>query len=507
MKKLRFISCVRQSRHGADLVGSLSIALTVALPAFAQTNTGLPAFSITPGFSVSQILTDNRDLRSQDPQGDLITQISPNLRISSRSGRIQGSLDYSINAFVYARESSRNQAQNALRAAFVAEAIERHLYVDMSASASQQSISAFGVQPTIPSAPNGNRTEFRTIQIGPTFRSNLSDVAELSAKLGYTKTSGTSSSAADSTSGSGSLSVSGKSGVFGWSLSTGKSSTAYTGGRSTSLDSAGLSLTMAPNPELRFSLRAGRESSNALSSNQQASTTWGFGAEWIPSPRTQFTAQFDRRYFGNGHSVSFQHRMSRSLIRFSDSRDESSGNGRGAPAVETVKAYDQLFVQLASQIPDPEQRDLLIRTLLASQGGFISNALTLKRQQDASYSLQGQRLNFAVTVFASDTRRLDKTSPAVDDFSLVERIQQHGYSFNSGYQLTPTTTATLGYSESVTASNGTQRGTGQRNLTAAITTQIAFKTSLSVTLRHVVFTSAFLPYSESAATAMLSYRF
>ena len=95
----------------------------------------------------------------------------------------------------------------------------------------------------------------------------------------------------------------------------------------------------------------------------------------------------------------------------------------------------------------------------------------------------------------------------IDDFSLVNRLQQHGYSFNGGYQLTPTSTVTLGYNRTTTADSGVQRGNDQRGLSLSLSTRIAMRVSLSLTARHVVFDSVAQPYNESSAVASLSFQF
>src|SRR5512143_3796182 len=44
-------------------------------------------FSIVPTFSITETFTDNRDLTSTNRQSDLITQVSPGLRMTSTGGR------------------------------------------------------------------------------------------------------------------------------------------------------------------------------------------------------------------------------------------------------------------------------------------------------------------------------------------------------------------------------------------------------------------------------------
>ena len=486
-------------------LGAATLAFVWAAPTSAQDGGVNRVFAITPAFSVTQTYTDNRDLRSVAPQWELITQISPGVHIHSRSGRVQGSLDYALNAIVYAQDSSHNQLQNALRATMAAEVIERMAFLNATANVSQQNISAFAVQSNDPLSVNSNRSEVRNLTVTPVLRGRVAGEVDLEARLTYAKSNGAASNSIDSTSNTGSVSASGRSGALGWTVSTSESTFDNSGGRKTNQDSTNASLRYTTPGDLSFSLRYGRETNNVLTAQNRSNATWGLGAEWLPSPRTQVSLQADKRYFGNSHTVSVQHRLQRSLLRFSDTRSASTDDGnsqRGSAAT-----YDELDALIRPFEPDAAKRDLLVRTLLASQGGFLSKAVTLQRRQEASYALQGQRVNLAFTAFQTNTRRLDGLSSVIDDFSLVNRLQQHGYSFNGGYQLTPTSTVTLGYNRTTTADSGVQRGNDQRGVSLSLSTRIAMRVSLSLTARHVVFDSVAQPYNESSAVASLSFQF
>ena len=103
----------RRTCHLSSLIAAAVGVLVAGGPALAQDGR---AFTITPTFSISEFLTDNRNLSSANKEAEATTQISPGIRISSRSARVQGNLDYSLNALVYARDSSRSTVQNALSA-------------------------------------------------------------------------------------------------------------------------------------------------------------------------------------------------------------------------------------------------------------------------------------------------------------------------------------------------------------------------------------------------------
>ena len=500
------------------------------------------AFTLTPVFSISEILTDNRNLSATNKEGEAITQISPGLRISRRGGSVQGSLDYSLNALVHARDSSRNTVQNALSANLTAELVESHARLDVRSSISQQSISAFGVQSAIPSIFNPNQTEVRTLSVSPSLRGRVSDLADLDARMTWATTSNGSGTVGSSTTTSMALRASGGRGPLGWSADMSASSADYELGRRTQQRQSGLSLnyrldvqwsanlrathetndvlstttqgrnswsaglTWTPNPELRAGLRLIRDTSRGAAAQPGGDQTWGADIFWTPMERTQLSYQRDRRFFGTSQSFSFQHRMPKSVFSLSDTRDIST-NTNGTLGTGVLSSYELLFAQYATAIPDPIQRDLFVRALLGNSQGFLTNAASLRHGQTATVLLQGPLTNVSLSAFRNDSRRLDGASTAPDDLSLAGAVRQSGHSVTVSYRLTSTTGVNFGYNRSLTAGSGTQLGNSQRSFTLSSSTQLANRASVNLSLRHTSFDSAVRPYTENGATASLNLQF
>ena len=523
-------------------VSALGLALGLAFAVRTASAQESGAFTVTPTFSISEALTDNRNLSATNKQAEATTTISPGVRISRRSARVQGSLDYSLNAIVHARDSSRNNVQNALSAAFNAEVIEQHAFVSASASISQQSISAFGVQTPSNSITDSNRTEVRTLSVSPSLRGRLGEFANLEARTTLSTTSNGSAQMASSNSMSTTLRAFGSRGPFGWSADASESSSDFDRGRKTKQGQSSLNLnyrldvwwradfratretndvitsqtqtrhsigagfTWTPNPDLSASLRATRESNDASPSGTGDRNSWEGGLDWAPLERTRISFNREQRFFGTSQRFSFQHRMARSVWSYSDTRDIST-NATGNPGTGVVSSYDLLFAQFAVTIPDPIQRDLFVRAVLGIPQGFLTNAVTLRHSQSATVLLQGVRTNISLSAFATDSRRLDSVSTAEDDLSRFGNVRQHGHSITVSYQLAPNTSANFGYNQTATAGSGTQSGNSQRSFTLSASTLLAQRASLSLSLRHVVFDSAAQPYTENGATAAFSIRF
>src|SRR5678816_2370637 len=105
-----------------------SVVAVAAASAHAQTDAVSAngrTFSIVPTFALEETLTNNALLSSNDRRSDLVSQVTPGVRIRSTGGRFTGFLDYSLTGIAYAKHSSSNEWQNELNAAFKVEAIEK----------------------------------------------------------------------------------------------------------------------------------------------------------------------------------------------------------------------------------------------------------------------------------------------------------------------------------------------------------------------------------------------
>jgi len=194
------------------------------------------AISIVPRISVSETYTSNVSLSSSGKRSELITQVSPGIRLSSNGGRIKGSLDYSLTEQLYARGTSGRRSQNSLNATGSIEAVDNWAFVDFSGLIGQQSISAFGAPAGDGSALNGNSTETSVFRLSPYLRGRFGSLAEYEAR--YTLTSSRSRSAAVSDVNSRGLSLrlngTGARRGAGWSLSADDQTVDYSASRSTS---------------------------------------------------------------------------------------------------------------------------------------------------------------------------------------------------------------------------------------------------------------------------------
>jgi len=497
---------------GPPLCGILGL---VALGAGAQESGARPTLTFTPELFIQETLTNNSHLTSGNGKTELITELTPELRLGSNAGRIKGFLDYAVRGLVYARESSANNIQQILSAAGTAEAVENWAYVDASATISQQNISALGTQSPDSSLINSNRTEVTSVNVAPYLRGHLGNFADYDARLIWQSTRSDASNA-DSTTTTAMLRLASDRSLarLGWSADLSHQAIEFRAAGTNQTDRANGGLTYAATPELRFSAKAGHEINDLVTVTKKGYNTHGWGVTWSPSERTRLDAEREKRFFGNSHSVRFEHRMPRSVWTYTDTRDVSTDAGTSAPAGTTV--FDLLFTQAASLVPDPVQRAAYVDAFLASNGltraslitgGFLTSAASVQRHQDLSFATLGVRTTLIVSAFRNDARRLDSTAVVTDDLSNGNLLNQKGLSVNVSHQLTPLSALSVLASLTKTGASLGLQGSDLKLLTTTLTSRVRQNADLSLSARHAVSSGTASSYTESAVLASLRLRF
>jgi uncharacterized protein (PEP-CTERM system associated) len=239
---------------------------------------------------------------------------------------------------------------------------------------------------------------------------------------------------------------------------------------------------------------------------------WGYSVRWQPSPRTDFSLNSDRRYFGRSHALTISHRLRRSTFRYTDSRGTTGGSnpaGVGQP-VTLFTVFDQLFT--ATQ-PDPDLRRQLVLDFIAGlgrdpgelvSGGFLTQAISLQRRQDLSYGWAGRRNSISVQAFRS---RTGAVRDAQDTSTQRNEVLQTGYSLSASHRLTPISSLTLTGSRQMTKALDGQDANDLKSAALSWSSQVSRMASTAVTARYSVFNSPTSPYREAAISASLSLRF
>ena len=492
--------------------GATGVSAQIATPEVSQTGR---SFSITPRVSTALTVTDNATLSSADKRADVFAQVNPGIGLVSNGGRVRGSVDYSLNGFLYAAVPEKNQIQHALNALLVAEAIENWAYVDLSATVSQQVISAFGQQSFGVSGSTANQTQVASYAVSPYVRGRLFGETAYEARVRFAASHTESSGLSDTRTTDGLLRLSGATALraLGWFGELTRQQDEFPASQPRTIDRF-KGLTYAVSPQLSVSVLGGYESNNYIQDESSGDGTYGAGLNWQPTNRTKLTAEREHRLFGDTYSVSVEHRMRRLVLRYGAGRDLSTAANPSSRSV--VSAYDLYFAQFASLEPDPIRRQSLVNAFLAANGisatstvgaGFLNSGISLQQRQELSVGLIGLRSSLTLFANRTDSRQLDGLLPSGGDLAAFGDVQQTAMSLNLSHRLTPISTLSLLLSEQRTKGERGRQFSTLRQSSLGWSSKLGRSTSISLVARHSVFDSLNEPYDETAVTGMISMQF
>jgi uncharacterized protein (PEP-CTERM system associated) len=491
---------------------------SVTLSAMAQSESGgKGTVSIVPRISVTETFSSNVSLKTSGAQSELVTEISPGIRISSEVGRLKGYFDYSLNNRFFGQGSSANSSQNALSAFGTWEAIDGRGYIDLSGTISQQVVSALGILSASTSNVNANSTEATSFRVSPFFRGRLSGDLTYEARFGLSTNRTQSAQVSDVTTRDTQLSLkpAASGGRFSWSLDISQQAISYGVGRSTDSSIQTGTLNYLFVPQLSLSASGGREQNNFTSADNQSSFTTGIGLNWSPSENLKLSANRLNRSFGETHSFSVEARSARTSWRFSDSTDVTATPSQNGASQLGVN-YDLYFAQFATVEPDPVKRAVLVNAYLQVNGispvanvvsGFLTSAVSLQRRQDFFMALLGMRDTITFLVSRSSSARLDTLAASADDLSNSNTITQTGLSVNYSHRLTPDASLTVLASSQQSGDALGIQDTTTKTVNVSVSSKLGKKTAATLSARRVVFESKVNPYSESAITGTVNVQF
>jgi len=476
---------------------------------------------IHPRVGLSETLTDrvNISQNSGNKEGDLISELSPGIRIDARTPRLKGYFDYALRAQTYARHDY-SRTQNSLNSFGSFEAIDQWLFVDFSGVIAQQSISAFGTQSPNNSSINNNSTETATYRLSPHIQGHLGGWADYTVRYNRSTTHAQNSQTSDIDldEWAGQLVGSTPFHNLRWTVDANRQHADYSNGRQTTASIGRAMLTYALTPQFRLSASGGRESNNYASVDQESRTTHGYGFDWNPTQRTKISAFKERRFFGNGHRVELSHRFPLSNIRFTDTRDVSVLPNQFATAgLGTI--YDIFYEQVRQQFPTLDEATLAsyVSALLAANGidpnaqvtsGFLTSRASVQRRQQLALALFGARNTITLMANRNESLSTFANATLADDLSQNSVVKQQGFSLTVSHRLSELSTLNAMASHQKSTGNGatTQRAT-TKLYQVNVTTKLGAKTNGVLSLRHTEFDNNTNPYTENALVGTVTFTY
>jgi uncharacterized protein (PEP-CTERM system associated) len=136
------------------------------------------SWDITPRISLAEIFSDNINLDDDDKEYDLVTEITPGIRIHREGGRLSADIDYEMQNLIFLNESDASGSNHRLNGNSTAELARDLVFVDATARAGQSIVDTNRTISNNNINNGGNRTDFFAYSLSPYLQNDFAGWTE-----------------------------------------------------------------------------------------------------------------------------------------------------------------------------------------------------------------------------------------------------------------------------------------------------------------------------------------
>jgi uncharacterized protein (PEP-CTERM system associated) len=484
---------------------------------------------VVPALTITERYTDNFRQESDElKRSQFISEITPSVNFAKTGQRLTLNGTAQWRHFDYRDEDMRDTLDHSFEYALSGRGtlVQDFLYVDASASASPNNISAFG--PRVQDAPYfaENQAKIKTWRISPYLEHRFGRAAALSLRYTRDRVEGAATRGfANSTGDSISANLAGET-VFsklGWSLTHVRQELQDSINGETSSETSAAKLRYALTGRVGLTASVGYDDYRFQRlGGDTAGRNWSYGFDWTPSLRTRMSASIGRHFYGQTGSFSLLHRSRRTSwnIVYDDGITTSREEFLLPSTIDTGSLLDRLF---AASIPDPVVRQQAVAAYMQNNGlpsslandvNFLSNRYFHQRTLLASMAFKMARTSGVLSLTKSERIALssqESDSPLLGNqlSSRNDNVRQQGANASVDYRLSQraSAVATMGWTRSRSLTTGIVDT--QREFRIGLNRQLGRKLRASVDLQRRLgtigrFGRSTDPYTENSISASLS---
>jgi uncharacterized protein (PEP-CTERM system associated) len=462
------------------------------------------AWRIEPYLRTTVTATDNSDLSTAGTvPKDVIFDIEPRLVVKGRGANYRLDADVTAHALFYTNDPEDNRFFPVGTVALNANLLDRWIYLDASVSADQIATDPYAFRTDI----DTGRNQINTLgyRISPYLQHEFTPSLSLQARSDnyWTKRRGT-FAAADPRRNSlfekQSVLLEKRPLPFGFSAEASQEVTSYRSGVSETvlkIDSARAVASYAVDPTFVISAVGGVEKS-VYALTTSTDNIAGARFTWNATERSELKGSYERRFFGNGGSLEWNHRSPFIGVSISAAREPTATGSSfvlqtGGLSIESL--LDAIFT---TRYPDPAQRAVVVSSVVAGLGipnvlgeplEVFSDYAQVRDSFNASIIFQGIRTTLITRFYIVRLRQLSNDSATfVPLITIAFDNVQKGVSADYTQKLSRTFSANVsaGYANIEGLGLAAGQTTSNQNVRLTLTQELSPDTKISYGIRHQV---------------------
>jgi uncharacterized protein (PEP-CTERM system associated) len=394
-----------------------------------------------PFVSGSVIYTDNQNQSETDPKDALILTATPGFSLMSKgSRRVRAGMNYGLTGVARFGDNLDNDLYSNLNALGSAELVEDLLYIDASATISQQLISLSGSQADT-AINSSNRTTTGTYTVSPYLQKRFGNFAK--GLLRFTQEGAIFRSSDFNNINSSVVNASLTNGTqfndLSWGLTYYWRNAIVQNSQNATFESYGANVGYELTPHFRLLGTVGYDNNDYASAPGSAisGTYWTAGFGWVPNQRTNLEATIGESYFGRTYGLNFNYRTRNTVwtASYTDGVNDISQQLLNTQPLYVWSCDGGLFYG-DGVLPPVGQTNCVLQgpAPIGSVPIGLQNGIYLQKSALAAVAWSKGRTSLGLNLF--NTRR---------QYQQIEGLPEdetRGVTLSGGYTLQPQTTLT-----------------------------------------------------------------
>ena len=142
---------------------------------------------VTPRIRLGAIYTDNLRLEPSNEEDDVAAEVTPGISVRADGNRLDASLDYQMENYVFAENSDANNTAHQLNATAAAELSKDLLFLDARSAVGQAIINADEPISLNNFSTGGNRTDFYSYELSPYLQNHFGGYTDGTLRYTYSQ--------------------------------------------------------------------------------------------------------------------------------------------------------------------------------------------------------------------------------------------------------------------------------------------------------------------------------